>query len=176
MTNQKEYEALKEQDPWEDSSWIPSNAEILLPHDQITQLLLETPIAKVAIEDPVFIGPDDTMTQALLRMRQRQVRALLVTEHHRLVGIVTDRDAVKHINPGESGGNLRVREVMTSDPITVHMDEPVGKAAQLLCLDGVHHLPVVDDGGDHVVGIVALGRLLHAIIAEMLDQADREAS
>jgi len=127
---------------------------------------LETPVSTVAIQEPVRIGPDETMDRALFRMRQRHIRALLVMEGERLLGIVTDRDAVLHIEPGESGAGVRVRDVMTPDPITVRMDDPLGIAAQRL-LDGVHHLPIVDDAG-RVVGIVAQGRILHALIETLL--------
>ena len=157
-----EYEARSDIDPWEDADWIPSDAKILLPHDELMELLIATPISTIAIDDPIFIEPGATMRQALSRMRQHHVRALLVMEGDTLVGIVTDRDAVLNVEPGTTGEAIIVRDVMTPDPITVEPDDPVGKAAQRICVDGVHHLPIVDGG--QVVGIVATGRLLHSII------------
>ncbi len=157
-----EYQALQHHDPWEDSDWIPSDAEILLPRDELSQLLLETSVAELAIDSPVYIAVDADMRLALLRMRQRHVRALLVMDGFELVGIVTERDAVMHIEPGQTGEGVLVRDLMTPAPVTVHPDDPVGKAAQQILVEGAHHIPVVDDG--EVVGIIATGRLLHSII------------
>ena len=85
-----------------------------------------------------------------------------------MIGILTDRDAVVAIqHPGDDGGSLAVREVMTPDPITIEPDDPLGKAAQLLSVDGVHHLPIVEDG--EIKGLVAQGPILHAIIAALIE-------
>ena len=51
-----------------------------------------------------------------------------------------------------------------------HRDDPLGKAAQILSLDGVHHLPIVEDG--RVTGLVAQGPVMHAIIAALLSAYD----
>ncbi|MEE9277170.1 MAG: CBS domain-containing protein [Dehalococcoidia bacterium] len=164
-----EYQPLSERDPWEDSDWMPSDAVVLLPKDALSELLLETPVSDIAIADPAAISPDATMAQAIFRMRQRHVRALLVMEAGRLLGILTDRDAVRAVDPADTGDNIRVRDVMTPDPLTVHCDDPIGKAAQTFCVDGFHHLPVVDADGK-VEGIVAEGPVLHAIISLLLDE------
>ena len=164
----QEYEARQESDPWEDSDWIPANAEVLLPDNALKHLMLETPIAELAIADPPRIAPHATMQEAIFAMRQHNTRALLVLEGDDLIGIVTERDAVLHVEPGETGEAVRVREVMTPSPVIVRPDDPVGQAAQMMCLDGVHHLPVVDD--DRVVGLVAQGRVFHAMISELRDE------
>ena len=70
-------------------------------------------------------------------------------------------------HPGDDGGSLAVRDVMTPDPITIDPDDPLGKAAQLLSVDGVHHLPIVEDG--EIRGLVAQGPILHAIIAALIE-------
>ena len=162
ISNSGEYEALQHHDPWEDSDWIPSDAEILLPKDELTHLLLETPVSDLYIETPVYISIDADMRLALMRMRQQHVRALLVMDNFKLVGILTERDAVMNIDPGQAGDGIFVRDLMTRDPITVHSDDPVGKAAEQILVGGAHHIPVVNNGD--VVGIIATGRLLHSII------------
>ena len=164
------YTALNDENPWEDSDWIPSNAEILLPRDRLQGLLLEVPISDVYVDDPVAVAPDDTMETALWRMRQHHVRALLVMEGKVLVGILSERDAVLHLEPGDSGAEVAVRDLMTPDPVLVGVDEPVGAAVQRFSVDGVHHLPVLDDMRGEVVGIVAQGRLMHALIDTILNE------
>ena len=61
ISNSDEYEALQHSDPWEDSEWIPSDAEILLPKDELSHLLLETPVSDLYISTPVYISIDADM-------------------------------------------------------------------------------------------------------------------
>ena len=167
----REFESLQEQDPWEDSDWLPSDTKILFPQDELTELMLEQPVSSVAVSRPAMIGPDETMQDALFCMRQRHARALLVMEDDRLIGILTDRDAVLALHsPSDDRSGVRIGDVMTRDPLTVSPDDPLGKAAQILSLDGVHHLPIVEDG--RVTGLVAQGPVMHAIIAALLSAYD----
>lgn len=165
-----QYTALHEENPWEDSDWIPSDAEILLPRDRLEHLLLEVPVSDIYVDEVISVAPDDTVETALWRMRQRHVRALLVIEGEALVGIVSERDAVLHVEPGDTGAAMRVRDLMTPDPVLVGVDEPVGAAVQRFCVDGVHHLPVVDGSRGELVGVVALGQLVHALTATILNE------
>ena len=163
-----EFETLQEQDPWQDADWLPSDTNILFPEDVLSELMLEQPVTTIAVSHPATIGPGESLQTALFRMRQRHARALLVVEDDKLIGILTDRDAVVAIqHPGDDGGDLVIHDVMTPDPITIEPDDPLGKAAQLLSVDGVHHLPIVEDGA--IRGLVAQGPILHAIIAALIE-------
>ena len=168
MTNQ-EYTALRDQNPWEDSDWLPSDAEFLLPKDRLEHMLLETSVTEVTSDEFVRVTPDDSMELALWRMRQHRHRAALVMEGEVLLGIVTERDAAMNIDPGQTGADLRVGDLMTTDLVLVGLDEPVGAAVQRLAVEGVHHLPVIDELNARVVGIVTQGPLTHRIIETILN-------
>ena len=166
-----EFETLQEQDPWEDADWLPSDTNILFPQDVLSEVMLEQPVDSIAVRNPATIGPDESVQTAIFRMRQRHARALLVVDGGKLIGILTDRDAVVAIpSPGDDGSTMQVRDIMTPDPVTIEPDDPLGKAAQLLSVDGVHHLPIVEDG--EIRGLVAQGPILHAIIAALLESDD----
>ena len=169
MTSDREYISLRDENPWEDSDWLPSHAEFLLPKDRLEKMLLETLVTEVTTDDFVTVTPADTMERALWRMRQHRTRAALVMEGEALVGIVTERDAVLRMEPGQTGAHLAVADVMTRDLILIGMDEPVGAAVQRLAVEGVHHLPVIDELNAKVVGIVTQGPLMHQIIETMLN-------
>ncbi|HJN93570.1 MAG TPA: CBS domain-containing protein [Dehalococcoidia bacterium] len=167
----REYAPRQESDPWEDADWIPSDAQVIFPEDELSELMLERPISSIALSEPASVDADDSVRHALFRMRQRHARALLVLDGGELVGILTDRDTVLSIDrPSDDGSGVKVREIMTPDPLTVRPDEPIGKAAQILCLDGVHHLPVVENG--EVRGLIAQGPIMHAIIGVLLKAQD----
>ena len=156
-----EYQALQHDDPWEDSDWIPSDAEILLPRDELSHLLLETPVSDLAIDSPVYIAADADMRQAIMRMRQRHVRALLVMDGFELVGIVTERDAVMHLGPGQTGEGVLVRDIMTPDVFSVASDAGVAEIAASMVSGHLHRL-LVADGGE-VAGIITSLDLLQVL-------------
>jgi CBS domain-containing protein len=170
MERSDQYTALSDENPWEDSDWIPATAEFLLPKDRLERMLLETPVKAVTSSEFVTVGPTDSMELALWRMRQRGLRAALVMEGEALMGIVTERDAVLNMVPGETGEALIVGVLMTPDPVLIGMDEPVGAAVQRLAVEGVHHLPVIDEMEAKVVGVVTQGPLVHRIIETLLNE------
>jgi CBS domain-containing protein len=102
---------------------------------------------------------------AIRLMAERHVGALLVMEGDRLAGIVSERDyARKVILLGRSSADTPVREIMTAAVITVQPETPVEACMQIMTERRVRHLPVIEGG--RVVGMVSIGDLVKAVIAE----------
>jgi CBS-domain-containing membrane protein len=59
---------------------------------------------------------------------------------------------------------MKAADVMVSNVITVHMDTPVAKVAEVLLASRISAVPVVDDK-DAIVGIVSEGDLIHRVEA-----------
>jgi CBS domain-containing protein len=58
----------------------------------------------------------------------------------------------------------KVRDLMTSKPVTVRADEPVEKAARLIAEKHHNHLPVVDGDG-RLAGMITRADVLAALVA-----------
>lgn len=114
---------------------------------------------------------DDTLAEASAKMWRQQTGSLLVMEGSRLVGIVTERDVLRTIGEGHDPKAVSLRDVMTSDVVTVKSDLSVREAAQIMFDKWFRHLPVVDGNGD-VVGIVSL-RDLNGLVAQGMEEPDR---
>jgi acetoin utilization protein AcuB len=67
---------------------LPSPATSLAAHE-LHYLLERLTVAEIMTRFPVTIGPDHALTEAASRMLSHNVHALPVTEHRRLVGILT---------------------------------------------------------------------------------------
>ncbi len=123
----------------------------------------------------VSIGPDAPVIEALRRMAEREIGALLVMEGPALVGIVSERDyARKVVLQGRASKDTPVREIMTTQVRTVAPTDTVEHCMQLVTDRRIRHLPVLDGG--RVVGVLSIGDLVKAVIEEQqqtLDQLQR---
>jgi CBS domain-containing protein len=102
--------------------------------------------------------PDETLIDAAGRMNCYQIGALPVYEHHRLVGIVTERDIVAALAEGADPETATVSNYMTGGPVTVAPDDDLDVAARRMAELGVRHLPVVE--GHRLVGVLSIRDLV----------------
>jgi CBS domain-containing protein len=111
------------------------------------------------------IGPEDTVYDAIALMADKEVGALIVIQHHRPVGIISERDYTRNvILKDKSSKATKVAEIMTSELITVSSREHVDECVSLMKKHHIRHLPVSDDGD--ISGVLSLRDLFSAIIDE----------
>ena len=92
------------------------------------------------IVDPVTVGPDNKISDALEIMRRYKISGVPVTDKGKLVGILTNRDL-----RFETRFDLPVREAMTrKNLITVGEGTTLEEAERILHEHRVEKLPVVD--------------------------------
>jgi CBS domain-containing protein len=63
----------------------------------------QTTVATVCSENPVVVGPEDSLDEALQRMAREKVRRLPVVEEEQLVGIVAQADVSRAAEPAATG-------------------------------------------------------------------------
>ena len=109
---------------------------------------------------------------AIRLMAEHHVGALLVMRGAALEGIVSERDyARKVILRGRSSADTPVRDIMSSPVLTVSLDTSVQQCMQLVTDRRVRHLPVVE--GARVVGMISIGDLVKAVIADQQQQIEQ---
>jgi CBS domain-containing protein len=118
------------------------------------------------------VEPQASVLDAVRLMAEHHVGALLVMRGAALEGIVSERDyALKVILRGLSPADTAVRDIMSSPVLTVSLDTSVQQCMQLVTDRRVRHLPAVD--GTRVVGVVSIGDLVKAVIAEQQQQIEQ---
>ena len=109
--------------------------------------------------------PDTTVYEAIAKMAEKQVGALLVMQQEKLVGIISERDyARKVILQERSSKQTAVSEIMSTPVLTVSLEHSVGECMRMVTDHRIRHLPVVERG--KVMGIVSIGDLVNWVILE----------
>lgn len=112
-----------------------------------------------------FVGPDDTVLDALKMMETKNVGAVLVKDGDNLVGIFTERQYAREVFlKGRSSPKTLIREVMEKNVICVGSEKTAEACMALMTEKRIRHLPVLRD--DHLVGLVSIGDLVKSIIAD----------
>ncbi|MGH6927776.1 MAG: CBS domain-containing protein [Dongiaceae bacterium] len=114
-----------------------------------------------------------TVRDAVRRMCERKVGAVLVTSDGALQGIFTERDLMHRVvASGRDPDATRLGEVMTADPDTVEADEHAVDALALMSGRGYRHLPVLEKG--RLIGIVSRRDFLGEEIAIVEEELGHE--
>jgi CBS domain-containing protein len=141
-------------------------------------------VRDVMTKQPMTIDPDAPLETAAAVMRERELRHLpVVDEAGRLMGVITDRDLRglvlapvigEYLSEGAQRrlrglsaalANLRVRDAMTWDAVTIGPEAPIARAAALMFEGRFSSLPVVEGG--RLIGIVTQRDVLKALAATL---------
>jgi CBS domain-containing protein len=111
------------------------------------------------------IEPEAPVLEAIRKMAEHGIGALLVMSGTQLVGIVSERDyARKVILKGRSSSDTPVRDVMTSQLHTVPPALDADECMKIMTERRVRHLPVMD--GNQLLGMLSIGDLVRAVLEE----------
>src|SRR6476661_6881741 len=111
------------------------------------------------------IAPGDTVLEAIRRMAEKGIGALVVVEGDDIVGMVTERDyARKVILMGRASDQTAVREIMSSTVLYVRPHQSNEDCMALMAGNRVRHLPVLDQG--RLIGLISMGDLVKDIISD----------
>jgi predicted transcriptional regulator len=127
-------------------------------------------VASICTRLPETTSGNDTVLAAAQRMLEQDVGTLVVTDGDgQPEGIVNDRDIVTRCVAEElAPGKTKVRDVMSKEVYTVHEDEAVEAALEMMADKEVRRLIVVNGAG-RVAGIVALDDFLEGIVSAAED-------
>ena len=118
-------------------------------------------ISDVMTEDVYLVTPEQTIAEAALLMREKDVGSVAVHADDKLVGMLTDRDlAIRAVADGLDSGT-RVRDVMTEGIKYCFDDEEVDEVASNMAELEIRRLPVVNRN-KRLVGFVSLSNVADA--------------
>ncbi len=121
----------------------------------------------------ITVRPDTTLPEAHRLMKDHNIRRLpVVNEEGKLIGIVTLGD-VREAEPSQATtlsiwelnyllSNLRIKEIMTPNPITISQENTIADAARLMLENKISALPVMDNG--KLVGIITESDIFRMVV------------
>jgi len=127
-------------------------------------------ISEIMTKAAVTDTTEDTLTEACDKMRHAQTSSMLIMDGERLVGIVTERDVVKAVAQGLDPKETRVKDLMTTDIVTIGPMTTLKEAANIMATKWIRHLPIVE--GSKVVGMISQ-RDLTGVLAAALHEPER---
>lgn len=121
--------------------------------------IISISIGHVMNKNVTLIHPDKSIRYAGQILKAVDIGCLVVMDHERISGILTERDIVqKAVSSGLDANNVRVKDVMSSNVITIDSKESVEEAVDIMEKKRIKKIPVVDNG--KLVGIVTMTDLL----------------
>ncbi|MFO7760661.1 MAG: CBS and ACT domain-containing protein [Thermodesulfobacteriota bacterium] len=124
-------------------------------------------------KDVMTVDENTSLMRATRTMKEKKIRRLPVVSHGKLIGIITDRD-VKDASPSKTTtldvhelyyllSEMKVKEVMTKNPIVLSGDDSLEKAAIIMLECKISGIPVADDQG-HLIGLLSGTDVLRGFI------------
>jgi acetoin utilization protein AcuB len=134
-------------------------------------------VVDVMTRDPLTLSPAETIGQADEMMTRNKFRQIPIVTGKELVGIVTDRDVRSFLSASllaspesrERYLNMPVREIMTTEPITVSPDDDLQEVVELLIEEKIGGIPVLDDE-EGLVGIVTYVDVLRSFLERLQEE------
>ena len=122
----------------------------------------------------VTVHVNDTMQDAVKLLREHGIHMLPVMEQGELVGIVTDRD-MKRASASDATtldahelihliSTIKIKHIMTKNPITVPFDFTVEETAEVLLKNKISGVPVVNQDKE-IVGTITQTDLFKVLIS-----------
>ena len=134
-------------------------------------------VVEVMTREPLTVTATETIGEADDLMSQNKILQLPVVKGKELVGIITDRDIRSFLSGSllaspdqrEMALKTRIREIMTSDPITVSPDDDLEEVVELLIEEKVGGIPVIDET-EGLVGIVTYVDVLRCFLNQLQEE------
>ncbi|MGE5129472.1 MAG: CBS domain-containing protein [Sphingomonadaceae bacterium] len=126
----------------------------------VAQILKSKPEQSVAT-----ISPEASVFEAVQKMAEKNIGALVVMEGGKVVGMVSERDYARKVTlMARSSRDTAVRDIMTGRVMYVRPDQTNEECMALMTENRLRHLPVMQ--GERLVGLISIGDLVKDIISE----------
>ena len=127
-------------------------------------------IAKLIERSCVTTHADCPLDDLIVILAERRIGTVVVVDRdQQVIGIVSERDIIRHLSTGGTTANTFAKNIMTSKVITVENNVTSAQLMQLITEHHIRHVPITCDG--KLVGIVSIGD----VVKRLLEKYEQEA-
>lgn len=130
---------------------------------RVGDIILATPVSELMAHDPLVVESDASVVSAVNAMNEHRTGCVLVQNHGKLVGILTERDLLRRVIFRENNRTWTVDKVMTPSPSTLPPTASVAFALNKMSLDGYRHIPIVDENG-RAIGVISVKDIVRLVV------------
>jgi CBS domain-containing protein len=111
-------------------------------------------VAQLMSTELKTVAPGTLVEDAAAVMLDNQISSVLVVESGQIRGILTSTDFVRIVSKSQPKAETPVERYMTADVSTATAQDSVQSVADVMVEHGIHHIPVVDDDDEELIGII----------------------
>jgi CBS domain-containing protein len=112
-----------------------------------------------------------TIAEAVTLLNTKKIGAVVVVDSKRVVGILSERDVVRHLGTDWAAlANRPVSDVMTKNVVSVSRFATVADVMERMTEKRIRHMPIVENG--ELVGIVSIGD----VVKRKIEETEQEAT
>ena len=127
-------------------------------------------IAKLIERSCVTTHADCPLDDLIAILAERRIGTVVVVDRaEQVIGIVSERDIIRHLSTGGTTADTFAKNIMTSKVITVENNVTSAQLMQLITEHHIRHVPITCDG--KLVGIVSIGD----VVKRLLEKYEQEA-
>ena len=126
-------------------------------------------MAKLIERSCVTTNADCPLDDLITTLAKRHIGTVVVVNRdHQVIGIVSERDIIRHLSTGGTTADTVTKNIMTSKVITVENNVTSAQLMQLMTTHRIRHVPITRDG--KLVGIVSIGD----VVKRLLEKYEQE--
>ena len=127
-------------------------------------------IAKLIERSCVTTRADCPLDDLIAILAGRRIGTVVVIDRdYQVIGIVSERDIIRHLSTGGTTADTLTKNIMTSKVITVENNVTSAQLMQLMTEHRIRHVPITREG--KLVGIVSIGD----VVKRLLEKNEQEA-
>ena len=127
-------------------------------------------IAKLIERSCVTTHADCPLDDLIAILAERRIGTVVVVDRdQQVVGIVSERDIIRHLSTGGTTADTFAKNIMTNKVITVENNVKSAQLMKLITEHHIRHVPITRDG--KLVGIVSIGD----VVKRLLEKYEQEA-
>lgn len=112
-------------------------------------------VMDVMTQNVATVNRNDSVEKAAGLMSEYNVGSLPICENNKVVGVITDRDIALRSVAKREDNNIKVGDIMTSNPVVANKDMDIHDAARIMSERQIRRLPVIES--NNLVGMLSLG-------------------